>query len=42
MAESDARVDLFLKDIDHDAVDKRNAIESEVDEYIHTQLSAEE
>lgn len=42
MAESDARVNLFLEDIDHDAIEKRNAIEAEVNEYIGAQLAAEE
>lgn len=42
MAESDARVNLFLEDIDHDALEKRNAIEAEVNEYIGAQLAAEE
>lgn len=42
MAESDARVDLFLEDIDHDAIDRRNAAEAEVDQYIRSQLASEE
>lgn len=42
MAESDARVNLFLEDIDHDALEKRNAIEAEVNEYINAQLAGEE
>lgn len=42
MAESDARVNLFLEDIDHDALEKRNAIEAEVNKYIGAQLAAAE
>ncbi len=42
MAESEARVNLFLEDIDHDAIDKRNAIEAEVDQYIRSRLSERE
>lgn len=42
MAESDARVNLFLEEIDHDALEKRDAIEAEVNEYMSAQLAAEE
>lgn len=42
MAESDARVNLFLEDIDHDALEKRDAIEAEVNKYIGARLAAAE
>lgn len=42
MADSDARVNLFLEDIDRDALEKRDAIESEVNEYVNAQLAAAE
>lgn len=42
MAESEERVNLFLEDIDHDALEKRDAIESEVNKYIEAQLASVE
>lgn len=42
MAESDARVNLFLEDIDRDALERRDAIKAEVNEYMKAQLAAEE